>query len=107
MGDDQIENASHDAGKNPEHHEAKADHADSRVKEFAIKTELALELDGQRKGENQSDPDRQQLAAHAADDPGDAGPANGADHQINQQDTDQGQTDPAGRERRQPVNPGR
>ncbi|WP_407059658.1 hypothetical protein [Roseicyclus elongatus] len=66
VGDD---HAREDRGEHPEHHDAKADHADQAVEQFAIEAQLALEGDRHGEKHDQRDPDRQELPRHGADDP--------------------------------------
>ena len=88
MRGDHVKHAGKDRRIDPEHHDAKTDHADGAVKELAVKAQLALVDNRDQEGRQKRDPDRRKLRRKRADD---ADSAQWGEHASNDIDDDQGQ----------------
>ena len=61
MGGNQIKASAEEGGEHPKQYQGKADHANRAVKQFAVKTQAAFEVDGQSKCDSQGNPCGYQL----------------------------------------------
>jgi hypothetical protein len=85
-----------DRREDPEHHQPEADHADGVVEQMAVKPQMALERDRQGKGDDERDPDRQQLRRHPAENALAPGRHQDAADDIGKDQADDGKERPQG-----------